>query len=171
VLDGSIGSGGREVMKKALVVLAFVVLAVPAAYAATPGGKNTPQTTTATPQGAGESAAHACKAERAAMGSDAFAKKYGTNHNLRNAFGKCVSGKSEAKDEIGKDETEKDEKDDHQKSEKAAKDDSAAAKQCKKERAGLGVEAFGKKYGTNANRANAFGKCVSGSSKKKDETD
>ena len=32
------------------------------------------------------------------MGAEAFAKKYGTNHNLKNAFGKCVSGKAKAKD-------------------------------------------------------------------------
>ena len=43
-------------------------------------------------------AAKACKAERASIGVDAFAKKYGTNHNLKNAFGKCVSGKSKGKD-------------------------------------------------------------------------
>ena len=44
-------------------------------------------------------AAKACKAERASIGVDAFAKKYGTNHNLKNAFGKCVSGKSKEKDD------------------------------------------------------------------------
>ena len=38
-------------------------------------------------------AAKACKAERASN-VEAFAKKYGTNHNLKNAFGTCVSGKS-----------------------------------------------------------------------------
>jgi hypothetical protein len=35
-----------------------------------------------------------------------------------------------------------------------------AAKACKAERA-LGLQAFKEKYGTNANKANAFGKCVS----------
>ena len=35
-----------------------------------------------------------------------------------------------------------------------------AAKACKAERA-LGAQAFKDKYGTNANKANAFGKCVS----------
>jgi hypothetical protein len=39
-------------------------------------------------------AAKACRAERASIGIEAFAKKYGTNHNLKNAVGKCVSGKS-----------------------------------------------------------------------------
>ena len=36
-----------------------------------------------------------------------------------------------------------------------------AAKKCKAERETLGVQAFKDKYGTNANKANAFGKCVS----------
>ena len=81
-----------------------------------------------------------------------FGKKYGTNHNLRNAFGKCVSGKSK---------DEKDEKDeDDDKGEKSG----GAAKACKAERA-AGAEAFAKKYGTNHNLKNAFGKCVSGKAK------
>ena len=37
-------------------------------------------------------AAKACKAERADDAA-AFRDKYGTNHNKRNAFGKCVSQK------------------------------------------------------------------------------
>jgi len=36
-----------------------------------------------------------------------------------------------------------------------------AAKTCKAERKALGAEAFRTKYGTNQNKANAFGKCVS----------
>lgn len=43
--------------------------------------------------------------------------------------------------------------------------DKNAAKSCKAERA-LNPEAFKTKYGTNANKANAFGKCVSKLSKK-----
>jgi Ni/Co efflux regulator RcnB len=38
-------------------------------------------------------AAKECKAERADDPA-AFQKKYGTNHNGRNAFGKCVSQKA-----------------------------------------------------------------------------
>src|SRR2546423_9768543 len=34
-------------------------------------------------------------------------------------------------------------------------------KQCRTERAGMGVAAFKATYGTNRNGANAFGKCVS----------
>ncbi|CAN5143980.1 hypothetical protein BH20ACT13_BH20ACT13_17360 [soil metagenome] len=47
-------------------------------------------------QSAEDKVAKACKAERAS-GAEAFAKKYGTNQNLKNAFGKCVSAKSKAK--------------------------------------------------------------------------
>jgi hypothetical protein len=41
-----------------------------------------------------KNAAHACKAERADMGEQAFRDEYGTNVNKRNAFGKCVSAKA-----------------------------------------------------------------------------
>ena len=40
-----------------------------------------------------ENAAKACKAEHDEIGAKAFAEKYGTNRNGRNAFGKCVSSK------------------------------------------------------------------------------
>jgi hypothetical protein len=40
--------------------------------------------------------------------------------------------------------------------------DKNASKKCKAERAAMGVEEFKANYGTNANKANAFGKCVSG---------
>src|SRR5678815_3558190 len=40
-------------------------------------------------------------------------------------------------------------------------DKAAAVKQCTTERTGMGAPAFKLLYGTNANRSNAFGKCVS----------
>jgi hypothetical protein len=40
------------------------------------------------------SPARACKAELATLGRSAFEHKYGSNHNLRNALGKCVSRKA-----------------------------------------------------------------------------
>ena len=40
-------------------------------------------------------------------------------------------------------------------------DRAAAVKQCTTERTGMGGPAFKQLYGTNANRSNAFGKCVS----------
>jgi len=139
---------------------ALVAFGIPAAYAASPN-KETPQPASAAQaQSSDNNAAKLCRAERTSMGVDAFQKKYGTNHNLRNAFGKCVSSKS--KD----DKDEKDEDDD--KGEKS----SGAAKACNAERASMGVEAFAKKYGTNHNLKNAFGKCVSGKAKAgKDEKD
>jgi hypothetical protein len=43
---------------------------------------------------AAKNAAKACAAERKTLGDAAFEKKYGANGNLRNAFGKCVSGQA-----------------------------------------------------------------------------
>ena len=40
-------------------------------------------------------AARECAADRGQMGRLAFAEKYGTNADERNAFGKCVSGKNQ----------------------------------------------------------------------------
>ena len=86
-----------------------------------------------------------CAAERtdagfaAAHDGKSFADFYGAGKNGRNAFGKCVSKKSE---ELTQEEQA---------------DTLAAAKTCKAERTKLGAAAFAEKYG---NRANAFGKCV-----------
>ncbi|HSJ92701.1 MAG TPA: hypothetical protein VK896_01590 [Gaiellaceae bacterium] len=87
-------------------------------------------------------AAQECFAERAAD-ADAFREKYGQNANKRNAFGKCVS--TLAKKELAEEVLET----------------LNAAKECKAERA-EDPDAFREKYGTNANKSNAFGKCVSG---------
>jgi opacity protein-like surface antigen len=146
-------------MKRLLVLAAVLAVAATAAYAAPPPGKEeTKKSATSSAQSqapkAKDNPAKACKKERSELGVDAFSNKYGTNQNLRNAFGKCVSGKSKAKDE-----TEKDEKD----------ESSAAAKQCKKERSDMGETAFASRYGTNHNKANAFGKCVSSKSKEGDD--
>ena len=43
-------------------------------------------------QSSEKNASKACKALRAQMGVDLFRQTYGTNHNHRNAHGKCVSG-------------------------------------------------------------------------------
>ena len=56
------------------------------------------QATTSDDQEGVLNAAKACKAERA-LDEDAFAVKYGTNHNKRNAFGKCVSQHADDEDE------------------------------------------------------------------------
>jgi hypothetical protein len=97
-------------------------------------------------------AAKECKAERDADPA-AFAAKYGKNESDKNAYGKCVSQKAKA----GK--AEADETDEN---------DVKAAKACKAEKA-ADKDAFATKYGTNANKKNAFGKCVSKNSKKLDD--
>jgi hypothetical protein len=87
-------------------------------------------------------AAAQCRAERVADPA-AFAAKYGTGPKHANAFGKCVAGKAKAM---------------------AAQQVHAtdnAAKACWTERK-ADPAAFKAKYGTNANKSNAFGKCVSG---------
>ena len=87
-------------------------------------------------------AAAQCRTERAADPA-AFKTKYGTGKNGANAFGKCVSGKAKAAEAAGVKATEN------------------AAKSCWTER-NADPAAFKAKYGIGPNKANAFGKCVSG---------
>lgn len=85
-----------------------------------------------------------CDAEEAADPA-AFAAKYGTGKNRRNAHGKCVSGKAKAKTaETVEQETDA---------------IVSAAQSCKAERK-ADPAAFRARYGTNASRSNAFGRCV-----------
>jgi hypothetical protein len=100
------------------------------------------------------SAAKECRAERD-QDADAFKEKYGSGPQHKNAFGRCVSQ--------------------HAKANKAEEDktdtnDVKAAKSCKAEKA-EDKDAFAQKYGTNENKRNAFGKCVSQKSKALDEQD
>jgi hypothetical protein len=161
-------------MKRILVTLALAAFAVPA-FATDPPG---------TP-----SAEKQCRDQRTSIGAQAFKDLYGTNHNKSNAFGKCVSktaktlsqnaseAKSSCKTEQAADPeafknkygTNKNKSNAYGKCvsalAKAADqaDQSAtinAAKQCKAERK-QDPEAFKNKYGTNKNKRNAFGKCVS----------
>ena len=97
-----------------------------------------------------------CKTERGKTAETraAFRQKYGTNKNGRNAFGKCKAKKA-------KKNKAKADRADRAKREKRQN----AAQRCRQER-GTTPEsraAFEQKYGTNANKSNAFGKCVSGS--------
>ena len=90
-----------------------------------------------------------CDAEEAADPA-AFKAKYGTGKNGSNAHGKCVSGKAKAETAATvEDQTEA---------------DVSAAKSCKAERK-ADPAAFKAKYGTNKNKSNAFGKCVSAQAK------
>jgi hypothetical protein len=96
-----------------------------------------------------ENAAQECKAERSEDPA-AFREKYGTNKNGKNAFGKCVSGKaSEKKAAMDAEDAQE------------AAEFKNAAKECAAEREEMGREAFAEEHGTNRNKRNAFGKCVS----------
>ena len=144
-----------------------------------------------------ESASEACRAERDKVGTEVFKATYGTNKNKKNAFGKCVSkrtseakkAETEAKNTC-KAEREADRAAFEQKygtnknkknamgkcvssqSKQAMKAETAenvsAAKACKEERS-KDREAFAEKYGTNKNKRNAFGKCVSATEKEQAE--
>ena len=87
-------------------------------------------------------AAAQCRTERSSDPT-AFATTYGTGSKHRNAFGNCVSKKAKAA--------------------AAARVEATvnAAKSCWTERK-ADLAAFKGKYGTNADKSNAFGKCVSG---------
>jgi hypothetical protein len=89
-----------------------------------------------------------CRDERTADAA-AFKEKYGTNGNKSNAFGKCVSQGAKANRE---------EQDDDDADEAEAQTN--AAHTCADER-DADSKAFADKYGTNGNKKNAFGKCVS----------
>jgi hypothetical protein len=93
-------------------------------------------------------AARDCRDERDADAA-AFKETYGTNHNKSNAFGKCVSQKAKAK-----------EKKQDQADAKEAEAQTNAAKTCDAERS-ADRQAFEETWGTNHNKKNAFGKCVS----------
>ena len=111
-------------MKKLLLLAALVTLAVPVAFAAA-SSKEAPKQSGAQSQSADSNAAKTCMAERASLGVAAFNKKYGTNHNLKNAFGKCVSGKSQGQNEAKENEQQgqNEAKDDEQQGQNEAKDD------------------------------------------------
>ena len=98
-------------------------------------------------------AAKDCKAEREADPA-LFATTYGDS---KNAFGKCVSQKAKANKE------EADEADEQQDEETVN-----SAKTCRAEQK-QDADAFREKYGTGDRKRNAFGKCVSQTSKEKDE--
>ena len=94
-------------------------------------------------------AATACKAEQAdsgfaaAHGGKTFAQFYGVGKRGSNALNRCVQSKRVVE---------------------SAKDKEAvtnAARKCKAENKSMGDAPFKAKYGTNADKSNAFGKCVS----------
>ena len=177
-------------MSRFVIVASLFALAVPAAFAAPPGGQGgndsaqspaqlcaeqlktmgvqgfqSTYAPTGNPKSAmgkcvsrqaksneadADNAAKTCKAQRESMGETAFAEKYGTNPNKRNAFGKCVSTLSKEQGEERQENTLN------------------AAKQCKAERA-KDPQAFANTHGTNKNKRNAFGKCVSKLAKEQED--
>ena len=128
-----------------IVIAAFLTLSVPAALAVPPAGKGKPEnpgnSQSAPGQSAEKNAAKKCKSMRK-NDPTGFKTLYGDKPN---AYGKCVS--ATAKKLEAQAETQE------------AKEN--AAKKCKAERESMGLQAFKDEYGTNANKANAFGKCVS----------
>jgi len=165
-------------MKKLVYICVTAALALPAlAVAATPGPANQ------------AAAAKQCAAERMAMKAPAFKLLYGTNANRSNAFGKCVAklAQQNAKNQsnaasqcrsertadaaafatkygTGKKHANPFGNCVSQAAKAKAKDQQQAttnaAKACWSERQ-PDPAAFKAKYGTNANKSNAFGKCVS----------
>jgi hypothetical protein len=101
-----------------------------------------------------KNAARECREERGDTDAsrEAFREKYGTNANGSNAFGKCVSQKAKAK-RLEEDAGDADE----------AEERKNAAQECDAERGETeeSRKAFEQEYGTNGNKRNAFGKCVS----------
>jgi len=93
-------------------------------------------------------AARECRAERE-DDAEAFRETYGTNAGGNNAFGKCVSEKAKAK------RAAQDAADAEQ-----AEEVKRAATECDAERDD-DANAFRETYGTNGNKKNAFGNCVS----------
>jgi DNA-directed RNA polymerase subunit M/transcription elongation factor TFIIS len=168
-------------MKNLVILASLFALGVPAAFAAPPAGQGkqaaTPSASqlckqqrntigmaafralyapTGTPKAAmnaclqaqkpivgisAKNAAKECGVERDADEA-AFNAKYGKNANDKNAYGKCVSMKTKENVTAQQQATLN------------------AAKTCKAEKA-QGAQAFSDKYGTNKNKRNAFGKCVS----------
>jgi hypothetical protein len=106
-----------------------------------------------------KNASKECKAEAETLGAEAFAAKYATGKG-NNAHGRCVSQKAKEH------EADADAED-----QELIEDRKSGAKTCAEERKALGREAFGEKYGTNKNKRNAFGKCVSKAAKALQEDD
>jgi hypothetical protein len=104
------------------------------------------QSNKAAQQQAQQNASQQCRTERS-QDMNAFNQRWGTPPKFRDAFGKCVS--ATAKHLAAS--TEKTE----------VKAENNAAHLCKAERNSIGASAFAQKYGTNHNKRNAFGKCVS----------
>jgi hypothetical protein len=111
-------------------------------------------------QSAQASAEKTCRSEQndsnfaSTHNGESFDQFYGSGKSSKNAFGKCVS--SHARSSSQRTES----------SEVKAEDN--AAKQCRSEQS-ADPTAFQNKYGTNANKSNAFGRCVSQKAHQKEQ--
>jgi hypothetical protein len=96
-----------------------------------------------------QNAAKQCRAEQAdatfaaTHDGKTFAQFYGTNSDLSNAFGNCVALKTAASNA------------------ETSQEAVNPARYCRAQRTSMGDKAFTELYGTNTNKRNAFGKCVS----------
>ena len=94
-------------------------------------------------------AEQSCAAEQAdaafasSHGGKSFAQFYGVGKKGTNALNRCVQAKQDAARAAAKAAVVK------------------ASRSCRAERGSMGATAFKAKYGTNADKSNAFGKCVS----------
>ena len=121
--------------------------------------------------------ARSCQALKSSLGDATFKATYGTNADRSNAFGKCVSKWTQAEHQNRHEATAACKADEATakgaalarciraaRSAESAEDKAAvvnAARTCKGERKSMGDAAFGAKYGTTADKSNAFGRCVS----------
>ncbi len=111
-------------------------------------------------QVAHSNASKQCKAEAELLGAAAFAEKYGSGKKGRDAHGKCVSGKAKELEAAADAEDRE-----------LIAERKRAAKTCAAERKEIGETAFAEKYGTNKNKRDAFGKCVSQTAKAQHDED
>lgn len=121
--------------------------------------------------------ARACQALRTSLGAATFKATYGANADKSNAFGRCVSRwtqaehrnrhEAEAACKANLPEAKPGELQrciQAKRKAASARGRSAvenAARTCKAERKASGDAAFRARYGTNADKSNAFGRCVS----------
>jgi hypothetical protein len=126
-------------MKALLTLAAFFALSVPAALAVPPTGAGNQGSSTSA--GTTPSAAQLCRGQRHTMGMAAFRLLYAPSGTPKAAIDACLAKESQLVTTEAKN----------------------AAKACTAERGTTpeSIAAFNGKYGKNANKANAFGKCVS----------
>ena len=127
-------------MTRFFILTAIFCLAAPAALAVPPAGQGPGQAQSATP-----TASELCKQQRHLMGMSTFRTTYAPTGSPKAAMNACLAKQVQVTTTAAKN----------------------AAQVCKAEQvdpsfaAGHGGKSFADHYGTNANKKNAFGKCVS----------